>query len=57
VCWGSDSYGQVSGVPPYLFLELHPGEEHSCGHKPDGRMACWGRNREGQLDRPLPNEL
>lgn len=56
-CWGLDTYGQVSGVPPYLFLELHLGEEHSCGLKTDGLLACWGRNLEGQLDGPLPDEL
>ena len=33
------------------------GLEHTCGHKPDGLVACWGRNFEGQLDWPLPDTL
>jgi len=48
-CWGADAHNQTSGAPSYRFLSLHTGLEHTCGHKPDGLMACWGRNLEGQL--------
>ena len=40
-----------------VFLELFLGEEHSCGLKIDGLIACWGNGRQGQLDWPLPTEL
>jgi alpha-tubulin suppressor-like RCC1 family protein len=57
-CAGDDAHGQVSDAPPYrLFTELALGDDHACGLKPDGLLSCWGSNRLGQLDWPLPSEL
>lgn len=49
--------GPPRGFPPYLFLDLRLGDQHACGLMLDGLLACWGRDREGQLNWPLPNDL
>ncbi|MEC7751721.1 MAG: DUF4215 domain-containing protein [Myxococcota bacterium] len=70
--WGQLGYGQAQNRtnPTYAseLDELRPvrvaaGEHHSCAALEDGRVYCWGRNREGQLgdgtdiQRNIPTEV
>ncbi|MDD9946232.1 MAG: hypothetical protein OXU20_34630 [Myxococcales bacterium] len=61
-CWGDNHDGET-GIPGLGEVTVEPtrvgveddwrdvavGGFHSCGLKHDGRLACWGRAREGQL--------
>ena len=56
-CWGAGSepghqeYGQA--IPPdEVFNALSLGADTSCGHRPDGSIACWGQAENGELDVP-----
>jgi VCBS repeat-containing protein len=51
-CWGSNSSGQLNGVPTGTFTSVSAGAFHSCGVKTDGTLACWGLNNFGQLNAP-----
>ncbi len=65
-CWGNNLDGQLgqSGVPllempqwpvsdlPLDALDLAAGGNHSCAVFSDGKVWCWGSNRQGQLARP-----
>lgn len=61
-CWGRNNFGQlgdgtttphnlagrVIGLPaPATQVSL--GQDHTCARLADGRVACWGRNYEGEL--------
>src|SRR6266699_2233712 len=63
-CWGSNAVGQngtepdslehpaptpVEGLPPLTVLSAS--EQHTCGVGADGRVVCWGANRNGELGR------
>ncbi|MCB9754105.1 MAG: hypothetical protein H6713_29535 [Myxococcales bacterium] len=61
-CWGSDSFGRVSGVPAAFgakpptrvaglrdVVQVALGENHSCALRGDGSVWCWGYNRLGAL--------
>jgi alpha-tubulin suppressor-like RCC1 family protein len=41
-CWGDDSYGQVSDMPPGPFASISTGREHSCAIDEDETIQCWG---------------
>jgi hypothetical protein len=49
-CWGSNSNGQLNGIPSGTFTSVSAGVFHSCGVKTDGTLACWGDNDFGQLN-------
>ncbi len=65
LCWGLNQYGQLGIAATAPGSELLPkliedgdlgvvqsltlGSEHSCAVRDDGRVLCWGSNREGQL--------
>ena len=66
-CWGSDTFGRVSGVPTAHgrkgptrvagvrgAVQLALGENHSCALLEDGSVWCWGRDRDGELGDELP---
>ncbi len=70
--WGQLGYGQAQNRTSPVYAteldELSPsrvaaGEYHSCAALADGRVYCWGRNREGQLgdgtetQRNIPTEV
>ncbi len=35
--------------PERAFLEIHAGRDHTCALDEDGRVRCWGDNRDGEL--------
>ncbi|MYE42379.1 MAG: hypothetical protein F4X27_19455, partial [Chloroflexi bacterium] len=35
-----------------VFVSISAGEEHTCGVKTDGSVACWGNNDDGQATPP-----
>jgi alpha-tubulin suppressor-like RCC1 family protein len=61
-CWGGNNYGQ-KGDGSFSFIaydagevssladavEISGGDEHTCARRSSGRVACWGRNPEGEL--------
>ncbi|MDD4353531.1 MAG: hypothetical protein PHN56_03675, partial [Candidatus Nanoarchaeia archaeon] len=65
VCWGNSYYGQLGDgivseedagtnlpvfiINDYLFEEINPGFEHSCGLLTNGSTVCWGTNWDGEL--------
>ncbi|MCA9576347.1 MAG: hypothetical protein KC668_12965 [Myxococcales bacterium] len=61
-CWGSDTFGRVSGVPASFgakpptvvpgiddAIQVALGENHSCALRRDGSVWCWGYDRMGEL--------
>jgi len=60
-CWGSDEYGEATGVAsyrysiptkvatPYRFSSLTIGLYHTCGLTTDSLAVCWGANSKNQL--------
>ena len=61
-CWGNNSHGQVGAdtteedvtqpMPVqggHLFVDIEPGNEHTCGLTAEGVAYCWGSNWNGQL--------
>ena len=34
------------------FSSVSAGQEHTCGLKTDGSVACWGDNEDGQTTPP-----
>lgn len=64
-CWGENRSGQLGDgtltsepVPtavvglPALAVAVATGAQHSCALLGDGRVFCWGANRDGQLGVP-----
>lgn len=49
----STSAGLYQGV--YVRPAVSTGWYHTCEPKPDGTLACWGANNEGQITVPAPN--
>lgn len=50
VCWGDDSYGQISDVPTnVLFTSLSTGQNHNCGLDTSGQVHCWGYDGNSQV--------
>lgn len=49
-CWGSDVYGETDIPPRDGWLRIGVGWKHMCAEDVDGRVLCWGRNIEHQLD-------
>jgi len=61
-CWGGNLYGglgdgtttphaypaQVQGLPAAA-THISAGQYHTCARLVDGRVACWGRNQEGEI--------
>jgi len=61
-CWGGNGYGQlgdgtnaphsmpapVQGLPAAA-THVSAGQFHTCARLVDGRVACWGRNDEGEI--------
>jgi hypothetical protein len=39
-------------LPSGTFSQVDGGEYHTCGVKPDGSIACWGNNGQGQTSVP-----
>ncbi len=78
-CWGNNEYGQLgdggledSTVPVAVdtsdiagdIVDLALGEHHSCARTEQGRLYCWGRNRDGEIglgiaddEEPLPQRV
>ena len=73
VCWGNNSSHQLgdgttkNAISPQPFTGIAGGvtrfalgDDHSCAVGSDGKIYCWGLNRDGQLgdgtgkDQPLP---
>ncbi|MGD8397121.1 MAG: thrombospondin type 3 repeat-containing protein, partial [Candidatus Eiseniibacteriota bacterium] len=54
VCWGDDSFGQVSMAPAGTFTEIAGGAFHNCAIRSDGTLTCWGDNSFGQAVPPFP---
>jgi hypothetical protein len=54
VCWGSNSNGQLSGIPSGTFTQISAGYDRTCGVKNDSAITCWGSNLFGQLDNVVP---
>ena len=61
-CWGMNPFFEISAedtaasffIPTRVgtasdWATVGTGWFHSCGHKRDGRLFCWGRAIEGQL--------
>jgi len=42
----------ATGVETGSFVSISAGEEHTCGVKTDGSVACWGNNDDGQATPP-----
>jgi alpha-tubulin suppressor-like RCC1 family protein len=53
-CWGRDVERQTTDTPAHLFNMIDAGEDHTCGLKEDGLLACWGRAVSGESDVPTP---
>lgn len=66
-CWGSKArqidtdtmtFGQLgpgdtaTNSPKGRYRRLVAGHSHACAIALDGAIACWGRNRESQVDAP-----
>ncbi len=64
-CWGrgdvgqnGDGFSDEETDPPGPVstlteaLEIGAGEDHACAVLIDGRLECWGENRNGELDQP-----
>ena len=63
LCWGLNNNGQLgrgqtlanAHVPAsveqlsFSALSIHPSGNHTCALSRDGRLYCWGLNRDGQL--------
>ena len=48
VCWGDDSYGQISDTPTNVLLSsLSTGQNHNCGLDTSGQVHCWGYDGNG----------
>ena len=47
-CWGSDYYGQVSGVPAGTFTDVSAGYEYTCAIDEEGSLHCWGSDFSGE---------
>jgi len=55
--WGSDEYGQVSGVPAgEAFKAVACGWRHTAGLTLDGRILAWGDDEYGQVSGVLAGE-
>jgi hypothetical protein len=48
-CWGSDSNGQVSGVPSASSIAVSAGGTHTCAISPEKEINCWGSDLFGQV--------
>lgn len=46
------AFGQCDVPEDGAFASVEAGWFHTCGIRADGRVRCWGRNREGQADPP-----
>lgn len=42
-CWGS-TFSSILQVPSDTFVDLSVGDEHACGLRTSGTIACWGEN-------------
>lgn len=49
----SDTFAGIPQPGPYPrpLVDIQAGQEHVCGLRKNGRVVCWGENREGQLGR------
>ena len=47
-CWGSDTWHK-NEAPEGQWLSLSVGEDDGCALGLDGRIACWGRYRGGDV--------
>lgn len=48
--WGSDTDGQLNGVPKGKFKSVSCGRDFSCAIDLKGNLHCWGNNSYGQLN-------
>ena len=68
-CWGENRWGQLGRGDVYpespnaaevpglgAVVQLSLGILHGCALRPDGQVACWGRNHVGQLGNGQPSE-
>ena len=52
VCWGDDTYGQVSLTPNTpRFVQIDAGTNHTCGLTQAGQVECWGIADNSTADR------
>jgi alpha-tubulin suppressor-like RCC1 family protein len=50
VCWGYDSYAQVSDTPTSgNFRSVSASSEFSCGVKANDKVVCWGADDANQV--------
>ncbi|WP_236515039.1 hypothetical protein [Sandaracinus amylolyticus] len=77
VCWGENAYRQLGNAGPGSdqpapvtvrnlgdAVQVAAGDDHTCARRAGGRIACWGRNDDGQLgngsiggDRSSPGDV
>ena len=55
-CWGSDSFGESSGIPSQQFTELSAGAYVSCGITSANDVLCWGRTVDLPAQPALPTQ-
>lgn len=63
-CWGSNTEGELGQGDPFTsgdhsaplavapslaFIDVSPGQGHTCAVTDAGVLLCWGRNTEGEL--------
>lgn len=48
-CWGVTS---AASPPAGTFTQIEGGDDHGCGVRSDGTVACWGENDDGQTTAP-----
>ncbi|CAA9432706.1 MAG: hypothetical protein AVDCRST_MAG64-3613 [uncultured Phycisphaerae bacterium] len=58
VCWGSDEYRQVSGIPSDIgtVSSISAGAYHSCAVKTNGTPVCWGWDSYRQVS-GMPSDI
>jgi hypothetical protein len=49
-CWGNDSHGQVTDLPPYQADRLECGATHCCAVDLGGNVRCWGNEASDATD-------
>jgi len=53
VCWGDDTFDQLSTTADTDLVSVKAGNTFSCALDTDGDIVCWGQDAAGQLDPPL----